>query len=151
MKKVLYIGCSSFNSSYWKEIFYPKDLPRNQWFEFYCRHLNTYEMNGTFYRFPRLKTLQDLYDKTPDDFLFSVKAPKEITHIRLFIDCQTLLKNFYERCAEGLQDKLACILFQFPPSYHYTPERLEFIIGQLDLNFKNVIEFRHESWWIPEV
>jgi uncharacterized protein YecE (DUF72 family) len=92
-----------------------------------------------------------MFDKTPDHFLFSVKAPKEITHIRLFIDCETLLKDFYERCAEGLQHKLACILFQFPPSYDYTPERLDFIISKLDLNFKNVLEFRHKSWWIPEV
>jgi uncharacterized protein YecE (DUF72 family) len=150
MKKI-HIGCSSFSNGYWKEVFYPKELPRNKWFEFYCQHFNTYEVNGTFYRFPRLKTFQDLYDKTPDDFLFSVKASKEITHIRLFIDCESLLKDFYDRCAEGLQEKLACILFQFPPSYTYTPERLEFIISKLDLKFKNVIEFRHESWWIPEV
>ncbi|MCF6132242.1 DUF72 domain-containing protein [Flavobacterium wongokense] len=151
MKKELHIGCSSFNSSYWKEVFYPKDLPRNKWFEFYCQHFDTYEMNGTFYRFPRLKTFQDMFDKSPEHFLISVKAPKEITHIRLFVDCGELLKDFYSRCAEGLQHKLGCILFQFPPSYDYTPERLDSIIRKLDTGFRNVLEFRHRSWWIPEV
>jgi uncharacterized protein YecE (DUF72 family) len=151
VKKEIHIGCSSFYNTYWKEIFYPADLPRKQWFEFYSQHFHTYEINGTFYNFPRLKTFQDWYHKTPGDFLFSVKAPKIITHINRFIDCETLLADFYSRCQEGLQHKLACILFQFPPSYHYTHEKLKHVISCLDLNFKNVLEFRHESWWTPEV
>jgi uncharacterized protein YecE (DUF72 family) len=151
MKKKLHIGCSSFYNSYWKNVFYPDDLPRAKWFEFYCQHFDTYEINGTFYKFPTLKTMMDWYDKSPDYFLFSVKAPKEITHIRQFKDCEASLKDFYTRCAEGLQHKLACILFQFPPSFHYTPEKLEHIISKLDLKFDNVLEFRHKSWWIPEV
>lgn len=151
MKKQVYIGCSSYYNSYWKEVFYPKDLPRKQWFEFYCEHFNTYEINGTFYKFPTIKVFEDWYNKTPDDFLFSVKAPKEITHIRKFIDCESLLEDFYTKSSEGLKHKLACILFQFPPSYSYSHERLEFIISKLNLKFNNVIEFRHESWWIPEV
>lgn len=151
MKESIYIGCSSYYNSYWKEIFYPSDLPSKQWFDYYCQFFDTYEINGTFYRFPTLKTFQDWHDKTPEQFLFSVKAPKEITHIRKFNDCETLLADFYTRCAEGLKHKLSCILFQFPPSYHYSPEKLELLIRSLNMNFKNVLEFRHESWWIPEV
>lgn len=126
-------------------------MPRKEWFAYYCQHFNTYEINGTFYNFPKLKTFQDWYDRTEDDFLFSVKAPKIITHIKKFIDCETELEEFYSRCKEGLRHKLACILFQFPPSYQYSAEKLEFIISKLNLDFNNVIEFRHESWWIPEV
>ena len=151
MKKQIYIGCSSYYNSYWKEVFYPKDLPRKEWFEFYCQHFNTYEINGTFYKFPTLKVFQDWFNKTPDEFLFSVKVPKEITHIRKFVDCESLLDDFYAKSSEGLKHKLACILFQFPPSYHYCPDKLKFIISKLNLKFNNVIEFRHESWWIPEV
>lgn len=150
MKTELRIGCSSFYNSYWKDIFYPSDIPRKQWFDYYCQHFNTYEINGTFYRFPTLKTFQDWFDKTPDDFLFSVKAPKEITHIRKFVDCGLLLKDFYARAAEGLKHKLAGILFQFPPSYDYSPEKLQLIISNLNPDFANVLEFRHKSW-IPEV
>lgn len=151
MKKEIHIGCSSFYNSFWKEVFYPIDLPSKKWFEFYCEHFDTFEINATFYKFPTLRVLSNWFNKTPDNFLLSVKAPKEITHIRKFIECKKQLEDFYSRCAEGLQHKLACVLFQFPPSYHYSPERLEFIISKLNLQFKNVIEFRHESWWIPEV
>lgn len=151
MKKEIHIGCSSFYNRYWKEIFYPVDLPSKQWFEYYCQHFDTFEINATFYKFPTLKILQNWFDRTPDKYLLSVKAPKLITHIHKFNNCETLLEDFYSRCAEGLQHKLASVLFQLPPSYHYSEERLQHIISQLDLKFQNVIEFRHESWWIPEV
>lgn len=151
MKTNLYIGCSSFYNSYWKKIFYPENIPSAKWFEYYCTHFNTYEMNGTFYKFPTLKVMENWYQKTPDDFLLSVKAPKEITHQRKFIDCKNLLKDFYHVCDNGLKEKLGAILFQFPPSYHYSKEKLLFIINQLNPEYENVLEFRHESWWIPEV
>jgi uncharacterized protein YecE (DUF72 family) len=151
MKKELHIGCSSFYNSYWKGVFYPADILSRDWFAYYCQHFDTFEINATFYKFPTLRIFQNWYKKAPDDFLYSVKAPKEITHIRKFIDCEKQLEDFYSRAAEGLQHKLACVLFQFPPSYAYTPEKLQHIIGELDSKFQNVLEFRHKSWWIPEV
>jgi uncharacterized protein YecE (DUF72 family) len=151
MKKNINIGCSSFYNSYWKKNFYPENLPSSKWFDYYCSQFNTYEMNGTFYKFPTLKTMENWHQKTPDNFLFSVKAPKEITHNKKFVDCKELLKDFYSVCKTGLKDKLACILFQLPPSYQYSAEKLLFIINNLNLDFQNVIEFRHQSWWIPEV
>ena len=77
--------------------------------------------------------------------------PKEITHIKQFSGCENLLSEFYNVCEMGLKEKLACVLFQFPPSYYFTSERLQQIIRNLDLKFKNVIEFRHKSWWNQEV
>ncbi|MDQ6469698.1 DUF72 domain-containing protein [Flavobacterium sp. LHD-80] len=151
MKTDLLIGCSSFNNRFWKGVFYPENLPSSKWFDYYCQHFNTYEFNGSFYKFPTLRVLGNWYNKTPADFKFSVKAPKEITHLKRFISCEVLLKDFYDCCNEGLKEKLGCILFQFPPSYSFTSERLMLIVQNLDLNFKNVIEFRHESWWNQEV
>lgn len=151
MNKKITIGCSSFNNRYWKGVFYPDDLPASQWFDYYCRHFNTYEMNGTFYRFPTLKVMENWYHKAPDDFLFSVKVPKEITHIKKCVDCDGRIAEFYNVCEKGLKDKLDSVLFQFPPSYDYQPQRLEDIIAALHPDFNNVVEFRHESWWIPEV
>ena len=151
MKKKVHIGCSSFYNSYWKKIFYPETIPSSKWFDYYCTQFNTYEMNGTFYKFPTLKIMDNWYQKTPEDFLFSVKVPKEITHHKKLTGCEILLKDFYGICKNGLKEKLGCILFQFPPGYHYSPEKLMFLISQLDLDFENVIEFRHESWWIPAV
>ena len=151
MKNDLYIGCSSFYNSYWKKIFYPEDIPSAKWFQYYCTHFNTYEMNGTFYKSPTLKVMENWFLKTPDNFLLSVKAPRDITHYKKFVDCQALINDFYAVCENGLKHKLGPILFQLPPSYHYSQERLSSIINQLNPEFNNVVEFRHESWWIPEV
>lgn len=147
----IHIGCSSFYNTYWKEIFYPEDLPRKEWFAYYCQHFDTYELNATFYKFPTLKSLQGWYDKTPEGFLFAVKAPKMITHLKKFIDCKREINDFYEIVQEGFKEKLGCILFQFPPSFDYTSERLALIVTSLNLDFKNVIEFRNQTWWREEV
>jgi uncharacterized protein YecE (DUF72 family) len=151
MKSEVLIGCASFNNRFWKGVFYPENLPASKWFAFYCQHFNTYEFNGSFYKFPTVRIFENWYNKTPEDFIFSVKAPKEITHINKFTDCKELITAFYAICKTGLKEKLGCILFQFPPSYHFTSERLQQIIDNLDLDFKNVIEFRHQSWWNQEV
>jgi uncharacterized protein YecE (DUF72 family) len=151
MKKEIIIGCSSYNNRYWKGIFYPENLSTSKWFAYYCEHFDTYEMNGTFYKFPTLRVMDNWYKKAPGHFLFSVKAPKEITHLKKFIGCEERLAEFYSVCKEGLKEKLGYVLFQFPPSYQYTPERLHQIINGLDSRFNNVVEFRHESWWIIEV
>jgi len=151
MKNKVLIGCSSFYNSFWKNIFYPQNLPSKNWFDFYCQHFNTYEFNGSFYKFPTLRIFQNWYDKTPESFLFSIKVPKEITHIKKLQDCEGLLNDFYNVCKSGMKEKLAVILFQFPPSYAYSKEKLENIIGSLNYEFENVIEFRHESWWNEEV
>lgn len=144
-------GCSSFYNTYWKTIFYPEGLPRKEWFNYYCQHFNTYELNATFYKFPTLKSLQNWYDKTPDDFIFSVKAPKQITHLKKFVNCSQEIKDFYEICQQGFREKLGCILFQLPPSYTYSEEKLSTIVGYMNPDYKNVIEFRHESWWNQNV
>lgn len=151
MKKNVLIGCSSYNNRFWKGIFYPENLPASKWFDYYCKHFDTYEMNGTFYKFPTLKVMQNWCKKVPEDFVFAVKAPKEITHIKKFIDCEALLSDFYRVCKEGLQEKLGPILFQFPPSYTFTAERLQIIVKSVNTSFNNVIEFRHSSWWNQEV
>lgn len=151
MKKTLNIGCSSYNNSQWKGVFYPADMPARQWFEYYCQHFNTYEINATFYKFPTVRVMTNWYNKAPDGFIYAVKAPKQITHIKKFIDCQEEIDQFYTICKEGLHEKLGCILFQLPPSFSYSEERLNLIITSLNPDFKNVVEFRNESWWRQDV
>jgi len=144
-------GCSSYYNFRWAEIFYPAGIGRHKWFEYYCEHFNTYEINGSFYKFPTVKSLQTWYNKSPEGFLFSLKVPKLITHIKRLEDCERELSEFYTACREGLADKLACVLFQLPPSFSYTPERLELVLKAADPAFTNVVEFRNESWWTQEV
>lgn len=151
MKPKIITGCSSFNETYWKGVFYPEDLPRKDWFGYYCQHFATYEMNGTFYRFPTDKAMAGWYEKSPKEFLFSVKMYKGVTHYKKFADCQREISDFYAVCANNLKEKLACILFQLPPSFSFSAERLSLILDSLDHSFTNAIEFRHASWWCDEV
>lgn len=150
-KDKLYIGCSSYATPSWQTLFYPEELPKRKWFDYYCQHFNTYEFNSTFYRFPAIKNLLPWYDRTPDDFKFSIKIPKIITHIKKLKDCEEEIAEFYLVSSEGFKNKLACILWQLPPSFNFSPERLKLIIGAIDPNFKNVVEFRHGSWWRADV
>lgn len=142
-----YIGCSGFYYKEWKALFYPEGLPAKDWFKFYCKHFNTIEINSSFYRKPSLASLQKWYADSPPDFLFSMKAPRLITHLKRFQIEQEEINAFYELLAEGLQEKLATVLFQLPPSFSYTPERLDLICSQLDSRWHNVLDFRHASWW----
>lgn len=142
-----HIGCSSFATPSWKSVFYPDDLPKKDWFQFYCTHFSTYEFNGSFYRSPTVESLDKWYDKTPDDFSFSIKIPKVITHTKKLVDCEIEVSDFYEIVSKGLKEKLACVLWQFPPSFLYSELNLAKLIKLLNSDFKNVVEFRHKSWW----
>ena len=88
-----------------------------------------------------------VYCNSPDDFKFSVKAPKAITHFKKFNECERMLGDFYGSIQQGLQQKLGCVLFQLPPQLIYSEALLEKLIINLNPSYKNVIEFRHESWW----
>jgi uncharacterized protein YecE (DUF72 family) len=145
------IGCSGYHYPEWKGIFYPDDIPQRKWFEYYSRHFNTLELNVTFYRFPRIEFLKSWYERSPEDFSFAVKAPRHITHFKKFKDAQRMLQDFNGAVKEGLGEKLGCVLFQFPANYKYEAGRLDRIIELLDVSVKNVLEFRHESWWNAEV
>ena len=151
MKPQINIGCSSFYTKLWKGVFYPEDMPSKEWFTFYSEHFKTYEINATFYKFPTLRIMQNWYNKAPDNFTYAVKAPKQITHLKKFVDCTDDIAQLYSVCKEGLTDKLGCILFQLPPSFSYSEERLNLIIASLNPEFNNVVEFRNESWWRDDV
>ena len=146
-----HIGCSGFHYKDWKGRFYPEDLPQRKWFDYYCEHFKTLELNVTFYRFPQLSFLQNWYTKSPADFRFAVKAPRAITHYKKFVEAADLISSFYDTINNGLQEKLGPVLFQLPPSYNYTEERLARIINSLNPTFKNVVEMRHPSWWNADV
>lgn len=146
-----YIGCSGFYNKDWKEVFYPKGIAQNKWFEYFCTQFNTLELNTTFYRFPTVEMLQKWYDKSPAEFKFSVKVPRLITHYKQLIDCEKLLTDFYLTIKEGLKEKLGPVLFQFPAKIIYSGEFLQRIVQNLDSSFVNVVEVRAENWWNQSV
>lgn len=146
-----HIGCSGFHYKDWRGRFYPEKLAMKNWFDHYTKFFDTVELNVTFYRFPQLSFLQGWYQKCPEHFRFSVKAPKAITHYKQFHDSARMITDFYETINNGLQEKLGPVLFQLPPRLAYDEERLERIIDNLNPSFNNVVEFRHETWWRDDV
>jgi uncharacterized protein YecE (DUF72 family) len=144
-------GCSGFHYKHWRGTFYPEKLAIKNWFSYYCEHFNALELNVTFYRFPKLAVFESWYDRSPKEFRFSVKAPRLITHFKKFNDTERMIADFYETTHLGLREKCGCYLFQLPPRYNYTEEKLEKILRSLDASLPNVVEFRDESWWRQEV
>jgi len=150
-EKAYYIGCSGYYYPYWKNRFYPTGLQPKNWLEYYSSVFNTVELNGTFYRTPKLADLKKYATNTGEDFKFSVKMSKYITHTGKLKDSSQSIKEFQDLILEGLEHKLNHFLFQLPPSFHYNEENLERIVSQIPHKPENVIELRHISWWNEEV
>ncbi|GAB3420631.1 DUF72 domain-containing protein [Niabella aquatica] len=148
---MIHIGTSGYSYTYWKNRFYPEKLPASQWLSYYATRFSTLELNNSFYRFPAVASLKRSASLTPEDFTFSVKAHKIITHTKRLVDVKDKIQEFMDIVQEGLGNKLACILYQMPPSYTFSEERLINIVKHLSFDKRNVIEFRHVSWWNQEV
>lgn len=146
-----FIGTSGYSYAFWKNRFYPAGLAAAKQLNYYSSLFNTVELNYTFYRFPTVKALQKGADSVPDGFRFSLKANKIITHTLRMKNAKEKITEFMDIVSEGLNEKLACVLFQLPPSFHFSEERLQDILNNIEHHSRNVIEFRHVSWWIPPV
>jgi len=139
------IGTSGFSYKDWVGPVYPADLPERDWLSFYSREFPTLELNVTFYRVPERHTVLNWVQKTPADFLFAVKAFQELTHKREEPPFAPFVESLQPLADAG---KLACVLAQFPYSFHPTPEnrgyleRLREGFGDLPA----VVEFRHAGW-----
>jgi uncharacterized protein YecE (DUF72 family) len=141
-----HVGCSGWFYWHWRGIFYP-DTPRTDgWFKHYAANFSTVELNAPFYSWPKRATVKAWVRNAPASFRYSIKVNREITHERRLVRTRKLVAEF---CAisELLGAQLGCFLFQFPPSYRFTPSRLRSIVTQIDPKFRCAIEFRHRSWW----
>jgi uncharacterized protein YecE (DUF72 family) len=147
----VFIGCSGWFYWHWRGAFYPADLPTNRWFAHYAAQFKTVELNAPFYSWPNVATVDSwIRQAGKRPFIYSVKVCELITHIKRFAGTKTLVRDF-GLIADLLGPRMGCFLFQLPPSFRYTPARLKNILGQLDHTRRNVIEFRHKSWWNEKV
>lgn len=144
------IGCSGWQYPDWEGKFYPDDIPKSHWFEFYTQQFNTVEINYSHYHMPSDKTVKIWQKIAPKNFRYSLKVHRVITHYKKFNHTQRLLNTFYRK-AEILEDKLGCILFQLPANVKYNLDLLKRFIDQADTKKRNVIEFRDKSWWREDV
>ena len=142
----IHIGCSGWFYSHWRGVFYPPQEPTTKlWFGYYANVFQTVELNAPFYRWPSPATVRRWKREAPPGFRYSVEVNQTITHERRLVRTKALVKSFYT-IAETLGEKMGCFLFQFPPSYRYTPARLKSVVTQLDPALRTVVEFRHKSW-----
>jgi len=148
-----YIGCSGYYYNHWKSLFYPENLAKKKWLAYYAEHFNTVEINNTFYRMPDEKAVKNWYDITPENFVFSVKGYRFITHMKKLTVDEVFI-DFLERfqyTAGFLKDKLGPLLWQLPGNFSMNLGKLEKFCSMLSSGFQHVFEFRHESWFTQEV
>ena len=146
-----YVGCSGWYYRHWATGFYPPGLPSSRWFAHYANQFNTVELNAPFYSWPTLKTVGTWKRQAAlRDFIYTIKVNELITHIKRFSRTDTLVKDF-GLIAWILGEQFGCFLFQLPPSFRYSHAALQRIVRQLDPRLRNVVEFRHRSWWNEKV
>jgi uncharacterized protein YecE (DUF72 family) len=125
------IGISGWRYPPWRGVFYPPKLPQRQELAFASRMLPSIEINGSFYSLQRPSSYEAWHDATPDDFVFSVKGPKYITHLRRLKEVRTPLANFLASGVLALRRKLGPLLWQFPPQMAFDAARFDAFFAML--------------------
>jgi uncharacterized protein YecE (DUF72 family) len=141
----IHIGTSGWSYEHWKGTFYPMDLPNNQMLAYYSRHFSSVEINNSFYQLPKKQALARWRETVPEDFLFTAKASRYITHLKKLKNPAEAIHTYLDRICM-LEDRLGPILFQLPPRWHFNGERLEAFLGILSKDFRYAFEFRDRSW-----
>ena len=141
----IFVGTSGYAYKEWKGKFYPEKISPKEMLRSYSERFKTVEINNTFYRMPKESVLVSWAEQVPDDFVFALKAPQVITHVKR-------LKNVGEetgylfRTLSVLDGKLGPVLFQFPKSFRAGRSALEDFLNDIHGNVSCAFEFRSPSW-----
>lgn len=172
------IGISGWRYVPWRGDFYPEGLAQKNELKFASRAVNSIEINGSFYSLQSPDLYARWYADTPKGFVFSLKAPRYITHVKRLNGIEEALANFFASGIFQLKAKLGPILWQFPPSFKFDGEKFEAFLkllphdgkaakacakgcaarmekpGYLDIpaktRLRHAVEIRHESFAVPE-
>lgn len=147
---MVHIGTSGWTYKDWENIFYPPGLPNKKWLEFYSKEFQTVEINASFYHQMRDITYQNWYKTTPNNFVFSVKVSRFITHIKKLNDPKESWERFINN-AKYLKKKLGPILFQLPPSLKANKKNLIDLLDIIPKKYRIAFEPRHESWFQEDI
>jgi uncharacterized protein YecE (DUF72 family) len=147
----LWIGCSGWSYKHWRDVVYPSHVPERSWLEHYATLLGTVEVNATFYRLQKPETVRGWAERTPPGFVFAVKASRYLTHVERLSDRGRGVDRFVASVAPLAEaGKLGPILWQLPETFRRDDERLRGALARLPSG-RHAFEFRHESWFVPEV
>jgi uncharacterized protein YecE (DUF72 family) len=141
----IYVGTSGYGYKEWKGYFYPKKISPKEMLRFYSERLNTVEINNTFYYMPTESVLKSWAEQVPDDFIFALKAPQVITHLKRLRDVDEETGYLF-RTLSVLRRKLGPVLFQFPKSFRADPHILEDFLALIPGDVSCAFEFRSTTW-----
>jgi len=172
------IGISGWRYAGWRGVFYPKGLQQRRELEFASRAFGTIEINGTFYSLQKPAYFERWAAETPEDFVFTLKGSRYITHMRKLREIETPLANYFASGMLALGRKMGPVLWQFPPQMRFDRERFAAFFKLLprsmkqaarmakkcderlfslsglrvkeDLPVRHCVEIRHESFAVPE-
>jgi uncharacterized protein YecE (DUF72 family) len=146
------VGTSGWAYKQWQPAFYPEKLAQTKFLQFYATQLNTVEVNYTFRHNLTEKTIENWLKQTPEKFQFVIKANQRITHIKRLTDVDESIGRFLSSVAPlASAGRLGPVLFQLPPNMKAIPEVLDAFLGLLPRTLKAAFEFRHQSWFAPEI
>jgi uncharacterized protein YecE (DUF72 family) len=152
--KSVRVGCSGWAYKEWRGSFYPEKLPQRLWLEHYATRFDTVEVNSTFYGLPKPETVNTWIEQTPDDFRFSVKASRYITHVKRLKSPEKYVERFLA-AIEPLRaaDRIEAVLWQLPPSFKRDDERLAAALDAIAERApgRHVVELRNATWFTQDV
>jgi uncharacterized protein YecE (DUF72 family) len=147
----VHVGCSGWNYADWRERVYPSGLPPRRWLSHYATLFDTVEVNSTFYRLASRDAVASWVEQTPEDFVFTLKASRYLTHVKRLTDVERGVARFYERIEPLVgTPKLGPILWQLPANFHRDDDRLAGALQRLPAG-RHAFEFRRPSWFAPAV
>jgi uncharacterized protein YecE (DUF72 family) len=144
------VGTSGYDYPEWKGVFYPNDLPRAQYLAHYASIFDTLELNFSYYRMPSAEQLGSLMRRSGPSCLFSIKAHESLTHSVDPARWRDALAEFRSALAPlSRAERLGAVLFQFPHSFHYEPDRRRYLDALLKeaSELPLVVEFRNHDWY----
>lgn len=145
----LRIGCSGWTYKDWTGPFYPAGVKDASRLEYYATRFDTAEINASFYRLPSEATVVGWARRAPTGFTFAWKISRFITHNKKLNDCRESIALVFGRMAP-LGEHLGPSLIQLPPQLRRDDARLADFLDLLPPG-RHTVEFRHESWYAPEV
>lgn len=145
----LWIGTSGWSYNNWSD-FYPKEVSSKDYLGYYIRQFNSVEVNATYYNLPSEKTVTKWRETAADNFQFSVKGHRRITHYNKMKDIDEPLAQYLSRL-RLLGDSLKTVFWQFPPSFQKNTKRLDSFLKKLPDDQQFAFEFRHTSWLDQEI
>jgi len=146
----VFIGASGWQYRSWKGPYYPTRLPQAAWLEHYAAGFSTVEVNNTFYRLPRPEVFASWAERTPEDFVLTIKASRYLTHVKRLKEPEEPVSRLMEGLVR-LGPKLGPVLLQLPPDMAVRLDLLERTLAAFPPNLRLAVEPRHPSWFGDEL